>query len=237
MNKKTPSKKVTSKHISATLSDETIRQVRLRVDLLNDFLKNGVPEGFTAHLLQSTFLAYSDGKEITSRTRPAIANKTAQVSEIDSENKDSASEIVKCLAYLKWKREVVIAKQKLLTDVNEPEVSNEKNITKNTSKSKTKGELNQVIRAQAELIKSLAQELLLQRSANNELIDHIKAVDHHHNMTLRPYYSEHQDKLYKSRKKNSLDLRTIISSLNEILKELDEVFINKTNNIVSIWDK
>lgn len=237
MNKDASSKKVSVNHISASLSDETMKQIKLRIDLLNEFLEDGITEGFDAHKLQSTFLAYSDGKQIISRTRPAFADKCCPVGEIDSKYQDDPSKVVNCLNYIELKRKKVIAKQKA-KEVAETNTDNKKNIESgSTSKTITKGRLKEVINEQADLICSLARELLLQRNANNKLLSLIKEADHRHQMTLRPYYANHQDELLKTRKRNTPQLNDIISTLNDVSEELNALNVDKADNIVSMWAK
>ncbi len=236
MNKGVSSKKVSENHISASLSDETMKQIKLRINLLNDFLKDGITDGFDAHKLQSTFLAYSNGKGIISRSRPAIADKNCPVGEIDPQYKIDPTKIVNCLDYIELKRKELISQQRTIKSIEAD--NNENNVeTKIALKTITKGRLKQVINEQADLIRSLARELLLQRSANNNLISLIKEADHRHQMTLRPYYANHQDELLKTRKKNSSQLSDVISTLKDVSEELNALTVSTTDNIVSMWAK
>lgn len=234
MNMNEAIKKVSNKHISAARSDETMRQIKLRIELLNTFLKDGVPEGFEAHKSQSAFLAYSDGNEITPRTRPAIVVKSCPVGEIDSKPQQDPSCVVNCLQYIELKRKQVI---EIARETSAENTDNNKFKNINNSKSITKTELKKIIHEQTQLIKSLAQELVMQRSANHKLIDLIKAVDNHHQLTLKPYYANHQNDLLKHRKKNSADLNGMISTLKNISVQLNELDSMKNDNVIHMQAK
>lgn len=213
---------ITEKHISALRRDETIRQVKLRIELLNQFLKNGVPDGFTAHINQKDFLSYSSERGISPKSRGAIKGIDCPVSELDQEVNDTS--IVNALAYLQLKREQVIQKQSRNTITIENKtydaIKNEKHAK---SRVKTKCELNLIIKSQAELINSLAAELLVQRSANNNLINLVKTTQKpdYVNAQLRPHYAQYQKTLCEIRKKNIVGIRDILASINEIANELE----------------
>tara|TARA_R110002060_G_scaffold58289_1_gene68330 strand:+ start:2314 stop:3024 length:711 start_codon:yes stop_codon:yes gene_type:complete len=236
MNKNKAIKKVSNRHISAARSDETMRQIKLRIELLNTFLKDGVSEGFEAHKSQSAFLAYSDGNEITPRTRPAIVVKYCPVGEIDSKHQQDPTCVVNCLQYIELKRKQVIEMQ-MARETSAENTDNNKFKNINTSKSITKTELKKIINEQTQLIKSLAQELVMQRSASHKLIDLIKAVDDHHQLTLKPYYANHQNDLLKHREKSSADLNDMISTLKSISVQLDELGSMKNDNILPMRAK
>ena len=213
---------ITEKHISALRRDETIRQVKLRIELLNQFLKNGVPDGFTAHINQKDFLSYSNEIGILPKSRGAIKGIDCPVSELDQEVNDTS--IVNALAYLQLKREQVIQKQSSNTIAIENKTDDViKNENPVKSRSKTKCELNLIIKSQAELINSLAAELLIQRSANNDLVNLVKTTQKpdYVNALLRPHYAQYQETLCEIRKKNIVGIREVLTSINEILNELE----------------
>ncbi|MBF4349668.1 hypothetical protein EAY19_26870, partial [Vibrio anguillarum] len=172
---------------------DTLEQVKLRVNLLNDFIKNGVPDGFTAHTSLTALLAYSDNVKIQSRSYPAIySKKNITVKEIDPSFTGSASTVVNCNDYLILKIEELISKIKTTEQDTEAENQAENECNNDDKpKAQTKGELRSTIKEQAALIESLARETLRQRSANNTLISLIKERDKYASRTLKAYYEDH----------------------------------------------
>lgn len=240
-------KKLSSNHNGPKGRRETLKQVKLRVKLLNDFIKNGVPDGFTAHTSLTALLAYSDKAKIQSRSYPAIYNKkNIPVKEIDPSFTGSASTVVNCNDYLILKIEELRSKIKTteqdteeeneLENEAENEAENECN-NDDKPKAKTKGELRSTIKEQAALIESLAREILRQRSANNSLISLIKERDKYASRTLKGYYEDHQTELCKVRTVIKPSLRETISNLKKLSHEFDDVFAESEENIVSIFGK
>lgn len=236
-------KKLSSNHNGPKGRRETLKQVKLRVKLLNDFIKNGVPDGFTAHTSLTALLAYSDKAKIQSRSYPAIYNKkNIPVKEIDPSFTGSASTVVNCNDYLILKIEEL--RSKIKTTEQDTEAENEleneaENACNNDDKpkAKTKGELRSTIKEQAALIESLAREILRQRSANNSLISLIKERDKYASRTLKGYYEDHQTELCKVRTVIKPSLRETISNLKKLSHEFDDVFAESEENIVSIFGK
>lgn len=232
-------KKLSSNHNGPKGRRETLKQVKLRVKLLNDFIKNGVPDGFTAHTSLTALLAYSDKAKIQSRSYPAIYNKkNIPVKEIDPSFTGSASTVVNCNDYLILKIEEL--RSKIKTTEQDTEAENEaENACNNDDKpkAKTKGELRCTIKEQAALIESLAREILRQRSANNSLISLIKERDKYASRTLKGYYEDHQTELCKVRTVIKPSLRETISNLKKLSHEFDDVFAESEENIVSIFGK
>ena len=240
-------KKLSSNHNGPKGRRETLKQVKLRVKLLNDFIKNGVPDGFTAHTSLTALLAYSDKAKIKSRSYPAIYNKkNIPVKEIDPSFTGSASTVVNCNDYLILKIEEL--RSKIKTTEQDTEAENElENEAENEAenacnnddkpKAKTKGELRCTIKEQAALIESLAREILRQRSANNSLISLIKERDKYASRTLKGYYEDHQTELCKVRTVIKPSLRETISNLKKLSHEFDDVFAESEENIVSIFGK
>ncbi|MQC33143.1 hypothetical protein [Vibrio parahaemolyticus] len=160
-------KKLSSNHVGLIRYNATIKQVRLRVELLNQFIRDVMPEGFTAHKSLKALLAYKDEeKGIEPRSYPAIYNKKAVlVTDIDPSNNERANEVVDCKNYLKDKIEKL--KSKLESDnLN----NNTQNLHDTKPKAKTKAELKATIKKNAVIVNSLAQELLRQRAANQHLV-------------------------------------------------------------------
>ncbi|HHF2927085.1 hypothetical protein ACX03_20735 [Vibrio parahaemolyticus] len=232
-------KKLSSNHNGPKGRRETLKQVKLRVKLLNDFIKNGVPDGFTAHTSLTALLAYSDKAKIQSRSYPAIYNKkNIPVKEIDPSFTGSASTVVNCNDYLILKIEEL--RSKIKTTEQDTEAENEaENACNNDDKpkAKTKGELRSTIKEQAALIESLAREILQQRSANNSLISLIKERDKYASRTLKGYYEDHQTELCKVRTVIKPSLRETISNLKKLSHEFDDAFAESEENIVSIFGK
>ena len=240
-------KKLSSNHNGPKGRRETLKQVKLRVKLLNDFIKNGVPDGFTAHTSLTALLAYSDKAKIQSRSYPAIYNKkNIPVKEIDPSFTGSASTVVNCNDYLILKIEEL--RSKIKTTEQDTEAENElENEAENEAenecnnddkpKAKTKGELRSTIKEQAALIESLAREILRQRSANNSLISLIKERDKYASRTLKGYYEDHQTELCKVRTVIKPSLRETISNLKKLSHEFDDAFAESEENIVSIFGK
>lgn len=232
-------KKLSSNHNGPKGRRETLKQVKLRVKLLNDFIKNGVPDGFTAHTSLTALLAYSDKAKIQSRSYPAIYNKkNIPVKEIDPSFTGSASTVVNCNDYLILKIEEL--RSKIKTTEQDTEAENEaENACNNDDKpkAKTKGELRSTIKEQAALIESLAREILRQRSANNSLISLIKERDKYASRTLKGYYEDHQTELCKVRTVIKPSLRETISNLKKLSHEFDDAFAESEENIVSIFGK
>ncbi len=236
-------KKLSSNHNGPKGRRDTLEQVKLRVKLLNDFIDNGVPDGFTAHTSLTALLAYSDNAKIQSRSYPAIYyKKNIPVKEIDPSFTGSASTVVNCSDYLILKIEEL--RSKIKTTEQDTEAENElENEAENECnnddkpKAKTKGELRSTIKEQAALIESLAREVLRQRSANNSLISLIKERDKYASRTLKAYYDDHQTELCKVRTVIKPSLRETISNLNKLSHEFDDVFAESEENIVSIFGK
>lgn len=238
--KKNFKRELSPKHNGPKGRRDTLEQVKLRVILLNNFIENGVPDGFTAHTSLKALLAYSDGGEIQSRSYPAIhAKKGIPVKEIDPSFTGSTSAVVDCKDYLILKIEEL--KNKIETKSTPfdqtTEAENKSNDDDDKPKAKTKGELRNTIKEQAALIESLAREILQQRSANNTLISLIKERDKHASRTLKTYYDDYQTELCKVRSVIKPALRETISNLNELSHEFDDIFAESEENIVSIFGK
>ncbi|EGQ8172581.1 hypothetical protein C4G53_RS02505 [Vibrio parahaemolyticus] len=235
--KKNLKKELSPNHNGPKGRRNTLEQVKLRVTLLNKFIENGVPDGFTAHTSLKALLAYSDSGKIQSRSYPAIYNKKKiLVKEIDPSFTGSASSVVDCKDYLLIKIEELRNKIETTSTPSEQvtEAENECN-NDDKPKVKTKGELRSALKEQAELIESLAREILRQRSANNTLISLIKERDKYASRTLKSYYEDHQTELCKVRTVIKPALRETISNLKKISHEFDDVFAESEENIVSIF--
>ncbi|WP_104042187.1 hypothetical protein [Vibrio hyugaensis] len=246
MNKKKTKKKMSPNHNGPKGYNGTLAQVKLRVELLNQFIDEGVPDGFTAHTSLKALIAYSDGEYIESRSYPAIhAKKRVLIRDIDPKYKGHPNAVVDCKDYLKLKIEQL--KDKLETDTEQSSISEQSLDNKvqegvesaslnDKPKVKTKGELRNTIKEQAVLIESLAREVLLQRSANNSLISLLRERDKS-GRALKPYYEQHQQSLCDYREKITPNLRQVINNLEDVAAEFDEVFGNTLDNVVSLWEK
>ncbi|EEZ40268.1 hypothetical protein [Photobacterium damselae] len=232
--KKHQSKVLSQNHNATKKRAATLEQVKLRISLLNDFIENGVPDGFTAHTGLLKLLAYSDGGEIEQRSYQSIlSKKNIPIIDIDPSFKGSASAVIDCKDYLLLK----IDKLKKLEMPCVPlEQSNDAafDSSLNTPKTKTKGELKGTIKEQAALIESLAKELLKQRRANNTLISVIRERDRHASRTLKAYFDKHQDDLCQVREFIKPSLEKTISNLHELSREFDEAFGDNEDSIVQI---
>ncbi|EJE4172950.1 hypothetical protein M3917_003648 [Vibrio parahaemolyticus] len=246
MNKNTTKKKMSPNHNGPKGYNGTLAQVKLRVELLNQFIDEGVPDGFTAHTSLKALIAYSDGEYIESRSYPAIhAKKRVLIRDIDPNYKGHPNAVVDCKDYLKLKIEQL--KDKLETDTEQRSTSEQSLDNKvregvesasldDKPKVKTKGELRNTIKKQAVLIESLAREVLLQRSANNSLVSLLRERDKS-GRALKPYYEQHQQSLCDYREKITPNLRQVINNLEDVAAEFDEVFGDSLDNVVSLWEK
>lgn len=216
------SKKLSSNHVGLIRYNATIKQVRLRIELLNQFIRDVMPEGFTAHKSLKALLAYKDEeKGIEPRSYPAIYNKKAVlVTDIDPSNNERANEVVDCKNYLKDKIEKL--KSKLESDnLN----NNTQNLHDTKPKAKTKAELKATIKKNAVIVNSLAQELLRQRAANQHLVKLLHERDKG-GRSLREYYTKHQQSLCAYRETIVPEINNLINELIEISKEINSVTID-----------
>ena len=238
MMKKHQNKILSPNHNATKKRAATLEQVKLRVSLLNDFIENGVPEGFTAHTGLLKLLEYSDGDKIERRTYQSILSKKGiPIIDIDPAYEGSESAVMDCKDYLLLKIEKL--KSKLDMPCVSLEQSNDGDLapSSNNRKAKTKGELREAIKEQAALIESLAKELLKQRHANNTLISLIRERDSHSSRTLQTYFDECQEELCKVRESIKPTLKKTIANLHELSREFDETFDEGEDNIVSISGK
>lgn len=222
----------------------TLAQVRLRVELLNQFIDEGVPDGFTAHTSLKALIAYSDGKNIESRSYPAIhGKKGVLVQDIDPDHKGAPDALVDCKDYLKLKIEQLKGKLEIEQEnISEHSLDNkvredvESASFDDKPRIKTKAELRNTIKKQAAFIDSLAREVLLQRHSNNSLISLLKEKDKS-GRALKSYYDQHQQSLCDYREKITPNLRQVINNLEDVAAEFDEVFSDNTDNVVALWEE
>ncbi|MDD1782964.1 hypothetical protein LRP49_17465 [Enterovibrio sp. ZSDZ35] len=236
--KKHQSKALSPNHNATKKRAATLEQVKLRVNLLNDFIENGVPDGFTAHTGLLKLLAYSDGGEIEKRTYQSIlSKKDIPIVDIDPSFEGSESAVMDCKDYLLLKIEELKCKLEMPRVPLEQSDDVAFDSCPNSSKAKTKGELRDTIKEQAVLIESLAKELLKQRRANNTLISLIRERDSHASRTLKAYFDEHQNELCKVREFIKPAIEKTISNLNELSREFDQVFGDSEDKVVPILGK
>lgn len=231
MTNSTSTENVSESHISVIRRIETIRQVKLRIMLINNFAKEGIPEGFTEHLQQKTFLSYRNDAGIEPKSRPAVKKTNCLVGDIDESVEDETEKKreVNCLQYLEQKRLSLM--ESSTPDETHPYVESSNN---RKSSSKTKSELKTIIKDNAQLIESLARELILQRQNHNKLINLLKERDIRYQNTLSKYYKKLQDDLYRTRGSNSVSLRALIDSLTEIVNEFENDNSSNDNKVVPL---
>ncbi|MCG9727878.1 hypothetical protein [Vibrio brasiliensis] len=219
---------------------DTLKQIKLRVALLNDFIENGVPEGFTAHTNLKELLAYSDGNEIQSRSYPAIhAKRNIPILEIDPSFSGDVSKTTHCKDYLILKINELKSKQKGTSTTLDSSlhITTEDKNQPQKAKVKTKEDLRNTIQEQAILIDSLVRELLQQRNANNTLISLIRERDKYASRTLNTYFKEYQEDICKVREIIKPSLKEVIANLNELSSELETDLPESEENVVSIYSK
>lgn len=242
MNKKKTKKEMSPNHNGPKGYKETLTQVKIRVELLNRFITEGVPDDFTAHKSLKALIAYSDGEYIEARSYPAIyAKKNVPILDIDPDYKGHPNTVVDCKDYLKFKIEQL--KDALEEKINSQfksgnnEIQDKKvdnNSTDNKSKIKTKSELRNTIKEQALVIESLAREVLLQRNANNSLVSLLREKDKS-GRALKIYYDQHKQSLCNYRDHTTPDFQLIINNLKTISTEFDSELENSLDNVIHLW--
>ncbi|MFM2590980.1 hypothetical protein [Vibrio sp. TBV020] len=221
-------KEISVNHISVQARSDTITQVKLRIEMLNEFIRNGVPEGFVAHKSMNALLEYEDSERgIKRRTYPAVyAKKGVKVVDIDPQFTGSPNTVVDCKDYLRKK----IA---FLKDEVNP-TTKKASSKKSSSKIKSKAELNAIIKQQSEIVASLAREVLTLRSENLHLASLLKERDVS-GRSLKGYYEKHHQSLLKDRKAIVPDVKSVIDNLEQIADELGDVTVE--SNVFSFSAK
>ncbi len=221
-------KEVSDNHVSVKRHNETITQVRLRVEMLNEFIRNSVPEGFVAYKSLKDLLEYEDSERgIERRSYPAIYDKKGvKIVDIDPQFNGSRNSVTDCKDYLRkkitqLKGKVELDKKKESSKKKQPSV-------------KSKAALNATIKEQSEIVASLAQEVLVLRSANLHLASLLKERDVG-GRSLKDYYAKHHQSLLEDRKTIIPDVRSVIHNLEQIVEEFGDVTIE--SNVVSLSAK
>ncbi len=220
-------KEVSYNHVSVKRYNETITQVRLRVEMLNEFIRNSVPEGFVAYKSLKGLLEYEDSERgIERRSYPAIYDKKGvKIVDIDPQFNGSRNSVTDCKDYLRKK----ITQLKGKVELDRKESSKKKQ-----SSVKSKAALNAIIKEQSEIVASLAQEVLALRSANLHLAYLLKERDVG-GRSLKDYYAKHHQSLLEDRKTIIPDVRSVIHNLEQIVEEFGDVTIE--SNVVSLSAK
>ncbi|MEZ8735659.1 hypothetical protein [Vibrio sp. 10N.239.312.D08] len=223
-------------HISQVRKRKTQKQIKLRIDLLNKFILEGVPDGFTAHTSIMKLISYTEHKHFEKISYPTIRATEMFVNELDPSAKNNPKMLVNCKDYLLLKLAKVRELNSKQTNKNNTENTSKTDSYDSKNKPKTKGELRCIIKDQTILIESLARELLIQRSTNNKLITSIKELDAS-GRALRNYYQESQENLMRSKKKNFPKLEDLIISLQNIALEFNSELDSQQNNVFFIREE